>query len=152
MKVEFVTKKYVETEEKVELELPILEKVTYLHYKYSGGYNYFVKFMPSMHEYDNKKFYTLDFIYMADDKIVKGQIKISPLDFRPSLNYAPKKEEFDYVGSKQQLSEGHLSIIATYWLLQKRCGDCFFTEVTEEQFNVSKETFFNNGSFFGYER
>lgn len=149
MKVEFVTTKVIKTEEKVEMELPILEKVTYLHYKYSGGYNYFVKFAPSMYEINNKKIYTLDFIYMRQEKIVKGQIKINPFDFRPSLSYNEAKKEFDYIGEKQNLSQDDLSIIATYWLLLKRCDDCFFRLITEEQFNDAKERFFNNESFFG---
>jgi hypothetical protein len=150
MKIEFVTKKHIVTEEKVEMELPILEKVTYLHYKYSGGYNYFVKFMPSKHEYNNNKFYTLDFIYMPEEKIVKGQIKINPLDFHPSLSFDPEREEFDYIGQKQNnISQDYLSIIATYWLLQGRSGDCFFRVITEEQFNDAKQRFFNNESFFG---
>jgi hypothetical protein len=149
MIVEFVTTKVVKTEEKVEIELPILEKVIYLHYKYSGGYNYFVKFVPSMYAINDKKIYTLDFIYMREEKIIKGQIKINPFDFRPELNYDSKNNEFAYIGDKKYLQKDDLSIIATYWLLQKRCGDCFYKVITEEQFNDAKERFFNNESFFG---
>jgi hypothetical protein len=101
MLVEFVTTKIVKTEEKVEIELPILEKIAFLHYKYSGGYNYFIKFIPSMYEINDKKIYTLDYIYMREEKIIKGQIKISPFDFRPSLNYNSKNHEFDYIGENK---------------------------------------------------
>jgi len=149
MLVEFVTTKVIKTEEKVEIELPILEKIVYLHYKYSGGYNYFVKFVPSMYEINDKKIYTLDYIYMREEKIIKGQIKVSPFDFRPSLNYNSENNEFDYIGEKQDLPQDYLSIVATYWLLQKRCSDCFFRVITEDQFNDAKERFFNNESFFG---
>jgi hypothetical protein len=152
MLVEFVSKQYVLKEEKVEIELPILENIAYLHYRYSGGYNYFIKFIPSMYENNGNKFYVLDFIYMSDEKIIKGQLKISPFDFKPILNYIPKRNEFDYVGDKKDLPQSYLAVIANYWLLQKRIDDCFFTVITEERFNISKETFFNNKSIFGYER
>lgn len=148
MLLEFVSKKAVIQETKVDINVSILEKTTFLHYKYSGGYDYFVKFVPSFRELRDKKVYKLDFLYMDDDKAVKGQLEINPFDRFPEVRYISDKKEFEYVGSKKLLlSNDYLAIIINYWLLQKRCDDCFFTVITEEQFNEEKENFFLN--FFG---
>lgn len=144
MIVEFVSKKVIYEDIKSERDLPILDKVKYLHYKYSGGYDYFVKFIPSRQKVKDKDIFILDFIFIDDSKIIKGRLSLSPFDRFPDIVYKEENNEFDYVGQRNptDLQTTYLDIIANYWLLQKRIGDCFFSEITEEQFNEEKDKFF----------
>jgi hypothetical protein len=144
MIVEFVSKKVIYEDIKTERDLPILDKVKYLHYEYSGGYDYFVKFIPSIQKVQDKNVFILNFIFMGDKKINKGRLSLSPFDRFPDIVYKEEKNEFDYVGQRNptDLQTTYLDIIANYWLLKKRVGDCFFSEITEEQFNEEKDKFF----------
>ena len=143
MKIAFITKEIKRIETKTEIELPILEKVTYLHYKYSGGYNYVVKFIPSSYSTGDKTVYILDFVYGDSDFITKGRIQINPFSF-PNLTYNNEKQEFDYVGQKHRiLSNDYLEIIANYWLSQIKVSDCFFNVITEQEFKEEIEKFIN---------
>ena len=144
MKIAFITKEIKRIETKTEIELPILEKVTYLHYQYSGGYNYVVKFIPSSYSVGDKTFYILDFVYGDSDFITKGRIQISPFNSFPDLTYNKEKQEFDYVGQKHRiLSNDYLEIIANYWLSQIKVSDCFFNVITEQEFKEEIEKFIN---------
>lgn len=144
MIVEFVSKKVIYEDIKSERDLPILDKVKYLHYKYSGGYDYFVKFIPSRQKVKDKDIFILDFIFIDDSKIIKGRLSLSPFDRFPDIVYKEENNEFDYVGQRNptDLQTTYLDIIANYWLLKKRIGDCLFSEITEEQFNEEKDKFF----------
>ena len=140
MLLEFLSKKAVIQETKVDIEVSILEKTTFLRFKYSGGYEYYIKFIPSCDP--SRKIYRLDYIYMTSEKIIKGYIEINPFNRFPSVNYNSDKKEFEYVGNGTILSKDYLSIISTYWLLQKRCDDCFFEVITEEQFEYIVKHYF----------
>lgn len=142
--IEFNSKKYVEQVTKTEINTTILEKPTFLHFHYSRGYDYYIKFNPSSYEINGNNFYKLEFIYMRNNLILKDEIRINPFDRFHSLEYLSDEKEFKYIGQKNiHLPQDYYTIIANYWLLQKRLDDCFFKVINEDEFNLAKEKFFS---------
>jgi len=143
MLVEITSKKNIEQVTTLEVDLSILERITFLHFRYSGGYDYLVKFSPSSYDVNGKNIYVLNFIYINSDKIIKHKLTLSHLDRIPHVYYDCERKEFKHlVFNHSPLPNCYLEIVANYWLLQKRVDDCFFNVITEEQFNEKKEKFF----------
>ena len=146
IKYKFETVEYKKEVTTLELDLPnILKQPAYLHFHYSGGYNYYVKIFPVFagnYDFDLKEFTYEDIIsyfniwvYTNKQKLIKYTLPINKI-----------KPEFSK-GKLIRVTTPEIKIyeeIPYFCLTQSRLEDCFYTVSSEIEFNNQIIQFINN--------
>ncbi len=143
----FETTEYKKEVKTLELDLPnLLKDKAYLHFHYSGGYNYYVKinpvfkYLPYNFEKEESlmsdELYGYDiWIYNNSEKIVKYQLAL--------YKFKPEIKDNKII----KVSIPNVKIyeeILYYCLTQSRLEDCFYSVSSEIEFNNQIIQFINN--------
>ena len=140
MKYIFKKETRVTTVTDVEVDLVnIVVKPTYLHYKFSGGYDYWVRIVPIfVVDYSTpEQRVTNDIkgwnVYIVkDEKITRTGIDLNRITITTDNDNVIRDVKYNPIGITNNVP----TEVIFYLLTGKRYDDCFFSHTTKEIFDI----------------